>query len=226
MLNWTATVERYISEGRTVSGGKGDSTAKDAEKSQAAFTTTLQNAFKTQFATQQNVLKFLTGKMEAGITNPQGYDAATKSALNTNVIQDSATNFQNALKTAQAIDATHGGKGLPSGVQEQITGQLAGAQANSESAGLNQVQQQDAQLKQQNYWNSVNALNGTAAQINPLGYAGGANSGSGAVAGLSEAYSQSQQTGFLNTLGNSFAGTLGKTLGGGNMTPGSGWLGA
>lgn len=192
---------------------KGDNTAKDAEKSQAAFTNTLQKAFSTQFAGQQKILDFLQGKLEPQISNPTGLDAATKASLNTQVIDNSATTYQNALKGEQASMATKGGAtSLPSGVQAQIEGQLGGQQANTESQGLNQVQLEDQQLKQQNEWNSVNALNGVAAQINPLGYAGDANSGASTVGTLSNAYSTSQNSGLFNTFANGFAGSLGKGL--------------
>lgn len=215
MSKWTATVEQYLREGRTVSGGKVDQTAKDAEKAQAGFTNTLQQAFKVQFAKQQGVLDFLRGKLEPGISNPQGFDQATKTALQSNAIENNAVAFQNATKAEQAQAASHGdGSSLPSGVQEQIQGQIAGAAAGQKAGALNTIQLEDAQLKNQNYWNSVNALNGVSAQVNPLGYAGDANAGSNSVADLSNAVSTSQKSGFWNTLGNSFAGALGGSLGG------------
>lgn len=210
MRNWTSIVEQYLLEGRTVSGGKVDQTAKDAEASSAAFTTTLQNAFKTQFANQQGVLDFLKGKLEPGVTNPQGFDQATKTALQSSAIENNAVAYQNATKADQAVAAAHGdATSLPSGVQEQIQGQTAGAAASQKAGALNQIQLEDANLKQSNYWNSVNALNGVSAQINPLGYAGDANGGAGATAGLSNAVSTSQNSGFWNTLGNSFAAGIG-----------------
>lgn len=215
MKSWTVRVEQYLEEGRSVSGGKVDQTAKDAEKAQASFTGTLQQAFKTQFAKQQGVLDFLRGKLEPGITNPQGFDQATKTALNSNAIENNAVAFQNATKSEQAQAAAHGdATSLPSGVQEQIQGQIAGQAAGQKAGALGEIQLQDAQLKQQNYWNSVNALNGVSAQVNPLGYAGDANAGAGETANLSNAVSSSQQVGFWNNLGNSFAGSLGSSLGG------------
>lgn len=225
MNSWTLRIEQYLREGRPVSGGKVDQTAKDAEASSAAFTTTLQNAFKTQFANQQGVLDFLKGKLEPGVTNPQGFDQATKTALNSTAIENNAVATQNAVKAEQAQAAAHGdAESLPSGVQEQVQGQIAGQSASQKASALDQIQLQDAQLKQSNYWNSVNALNGVAAQINPLGYAGDSNSGATATAGLSNAVSQSQQVGFWNTLGNSFASNIGKTLGGGDLTSLAGGL--
>lgn len=210
---WSATISLYITEGRTVSGGKGDDTAKQAEKQQLDFNGQLMKIFSAQYGQQKDVLSFLQNKLEPNISNPQGLDQSTKSAMTANAIDTNATNYQNALKGVQANTASRSGATtLPSGVDEQIRGQLAGQEAGTQTAALQNIQTQDAQLKQQNYWNSVNALNGVSAQINPLGYSSSANQGGGTLAGLSSAYSSSQQTGFWNTLGNSFAGGLGKGL--------------
>lgn len=216
MSNWTATIERYIAEGKTVSGGKGDKTAKASEVAQANFTNTLTKAFQAQYGKQSDLLAILTKTLSPQLANPTGLSAATKAAMTTNAIETSATTFQNALKGTQAITASHGGPtALPSGVQEQITGQLAGQQAASETSGLENIQQQDENLKQSNYWNAVNGLNGVAAQTNPLGYANGATGSSGAVAGLSQAFTQSNQSQLL--------GALGGVVGGGLSAAGSIW---
>jgi hypothetical protein len=45
-MNWTQTIERYLAEGRTVSGGKGDSTLKAQEQAQANFTNTLMGSYQ------------------------------------------------------------------------------------------------------------------------------------------------------------------------------------
>lgn len=213
-MTWTQRIEMYLQEGRSVSGGKGDKTAQASEASQASFNSTLQGAFAKQFSAQTDVLNYLKGTLEPQIKNPTGLDQATKSAMNTNVIDNAATTYQNALKGVQARTAGQGGPtALPNGVQAQVAGQLAGQEAGTESQGLLGVQQQDAALKQQNYWNAVNGLNGVASQTNPLGYAGAATSGSNAVAGLSEAYTQSNQSQLLGALGG-IAGGAGTAFGG------------
>lgn len=202
MSNWSERVNQYILEGRTVSGGKGDKVALDSEKAQASFTKTLQAAFTKQFANQQDVLNLLKTTLTPQLTNPTGIDAATKTAMNSQVINQSATDTQNAIKASQAISASHGGAtSLPSGVDAQITGQIVASGNAEKDQGLTSVQQQDAQLKEQNYLAAINGINGVASQINPLGYASGANSGSDAVSGLSQAYTASNQSQLLGALG-------------------------
>lgn len=215
---WYLTIERYINEGRSVSGSKGDSTDKSSEVSQAGFNSTLQSAFATQFGAQTDVLNYLKNTLEPQIANPTGLDAATKASMTSGVINDAATTYQNSLKSVQAGMSTHGGpNALPSGVTAQIQGALGGQEAGTESSGLEAIQQQDAQLKNTNMWNSVNALSGVAAQTNPLGYATAEDSGAGAVSNLSSAFTQSNQSQLLGALGG-IAGGIGSAFGG--------WLGA
>jgi hypothetical protein len=225
MLNWTARIEQYLQEGRTVSGGKGDSTIKGAEKQQLAFSQQLMQAFTTQFGKQSKTLDFLTSKLQPMIDNPTGLTPEAKASMTSQAINNTATEYQNALKATQARTAGQGGPtGLPSGVQAQISGQLAAAGAGTEADLLNQIEMQDQQLKNSNYWNAVNAENGVAAQQNPLGYAGGATSAGSAVGGLGTAFFNSKQgfgTSFMNSLGS----TLGKTLGGANASPEGGFFG-
>lgn len=193
---------------------KGDSTDEAAMKSSAAFQTRLQNAFKTQFASQQSLLQFLNPKLEAMISNPQGYTPAQMAALNSGAIDTTAGQYQNALKTEQAQAAVHD-SGLPSGVDAQIKGQLAGAAASQTSNLLEKNQVDSADLAQQNYWRGVSALSGDAQLTDPLGYSGSANGAASTIASLSEANSQANQSGFLNTFANSFGKGVGTVLSGG-----------
>lgn len=226
-MNTGATLEhKWFDYAGPVAWCKVDQTAKDAEAKQAGFTNTLMNAFKTQFGAQTAITNFLTGKLTAQLNNPQGYDQSTKAALNSNAITQSATDVQNAIKATQAQAAAHGGAtALPSGVSEQIAGQINAAGATEKSSALSQIQLSDEQLKEQHRQEAINGLLGTASEINPLGYAGSSNGGSSAVAGLSNAVSSSQQVGFWNTMGNAFAGSAGKLLGGGNASQGGGFFG-
>ena len=207
-MTWTERIEQYLREGRTVSGGKGDQTAKASEVASAAFQNTLTQAFKTQFAKQQGVLDFLNGKLTASVNNPQGLSPTAKAALDTGAIEGVGGQYQNALKTEQAQTAARGGSDLPSGVEAQIQGQLSGAAAGETSSELRNNALVDEQLKQQNYWNSVNGLNGVSAQINPLGYSGEANSAGNTTAGLSQAFTASNQSQLLGALGGIVGGGL------------------
>lgn len=207
---------------RPVSGGKSDSEAQSAEKTSVGFQKTLMNMFQTQFGKQSQILNFISGKMTSQIASPQGFTPQTMAAMNTQATEGVANEFTQANTAAKEMEAQQGGNGLPSGVAAQITGQNANAAAQTEAGAQNQIQLANAQQQQQNYWNAVSTLSGTAQQENPDALITGANGAGSEVADLSKAVSSSQQTGFTNTLANGFAGTLGKTLGGGSISGGGG----
>src|SRR5215469_523979 len=103
----------------------GDNTAKSAEKSQAAFTNTLQAAFAQQFGANQSTLNFLNGKLTSAVNNPQGFSPQMLAAATTQAIQGTATDYANAAKTINNQIVARGGSTLPSGVGAQIQAQLA-----------------------------------------------------------------------------------------------------
>lgn len=189
----------------------GDSQLKASEQAQANFTNSLMSTFKTQFANQQDILKFITGKMEPIINNPQGFTPEQLAAMNTRNVEGSATSFANAEKATNELTAGRG-NGLPSGVSAQISAENANDAARQEATGENQIALENAEQQQNNYWNALNVLGGASAQENPLGYAGAANSGSGEVAGLGDAFKSSQSSQLLGALGG-LAGGAGSAVG-------------
>lgn len=210
-------IETYLREGRTVSGGKGSQTDRTAAHSELSFMTTLQNAFKMQFANQAKVLSYLQGRFTSMAENPAGFSPETLAAMKSQAINQNAADVQNAQRSAQQIAASHGGTGLPSGVQAQISGQIASSGANALSGNLNQIAIENGMLQNQNYWKAVQGLGGIASEFNPLGYAGGSSSTANALTGLSEASTAADKSGFLGAFSNSLGGALGNTLGGGNF---------
>jgi hypothetical protein len=84
----------------------------------------------------------------------------------------------------------------------------AGAQARGQS----DITMADANLKNANYWNSVNALSGNAAQFNPTSFSNSANSSAGEVSELGSAYKASQQSQLMSTLGGVAAGVGGAAI--------------
>lgn len=202
MNKWTATINRYLSEGRTVSGGKGDDTLKAQEQAQAAFTNTLMQSYQQQFGRQSQILDFLTKQMEPMIQNPQGFSPQALTAMRTGASDTNAMQFKNASQALNTqLTARGGATDLPSGVDAQLRAGMAEAGAQNEAEAQNQITLQNEQLKQQNYWNAVNALSGNAAQFNPTGYANSATSGSQAVGDLGTAYKNSQSSQLLGALG-------------------------
>jgi hypothetical protein len=199
----------------------GDSTAKSAEKSQASFANTLQNAFSQQFGSNTSVLNFLNGKLTAAVNNPQGFSPQMLAAARTQAIQGTASQYANAQQAVNGAIAAKGGSTLPSGVNAQIQGQLAQGAANQESSQLGNIDIANAQQQQSNYWNAVGGLTGVAQAYNPTGFAGQATGANSAVGGLSEAYSKSQSAGLLGGLSSSLGSGLGAGLSGGLGTAAS-----
>lgn len=208
-------LEAAILDGRlSVSGGKGDNRAKSAEANALSFQSSLMNVFKQQFGAQSQILNFIAGKMTSQVNNPQGFTPEATAAMNTQATEGVAREFNQANTAAKEMEAQQGGNGLPSGVQAQITAGNANEAAQTQAAAQNQIRLANAEQQQQNYWNAVKVLGGTAETINPTSYAGQATGAGNSVADLSKAYSDSQQSGFFNTLANGFASSLGKGIGG------------
>lgn len=184
----------------------GDSNASSTESGEKNFTTTLQNAFGQQFAQQQATLNFLNGKMTSMVNNPQGYDAATLGAMRTSATDTVAQQFQNAKIANQNAQFGRGSENMPSGVNAQINAALTSQGAQAEAGAQNQITQQNGQLKQQNFWNATNALNGVAQEYNPTGFASSANNAAGEVAGLSSAITAANGPTFGSILGGAVTG--------------------
>jgi hypothetical protein len=187
---------------------KGDSTAKAAEQQQASFDSQLMAAFQQQFGKQSAVTSYLTSKLQPMIDNPTGVSAADLAAARTSSDDQFSSAYQNAQKALNAKMATSGDSQLPSGVGAQLNSALLQAEAADKATGQNTITMQNEQLKQQNYWNAVNGLNGVATTENPLGYANSATSGSGAVANLSQAVTASSGPTFGSIIGGLAGGAL------------------
>ena len=184
---------------------KGDSTAKAQEQQQLQFNTQMMSIFQQQFANQKSTLDYLKGKLQPMIDNPTGLSAQALAATRTSATDQIAGQYENAQRALNNQQALKSGD-LPSGVTAQLDAGLESDTAGAQSTAQNNITMQNEQLKNQNYWNSINALNGVAAQVNPLGYAGAYNQGSNNVSGLSQAVMYSQNSGVLGALVGGIAG--------------------
>lgn len=197
---------------------KGDDTAKQAEKNQMVFDQQLMTIFQAQYATQKSQLDYLNNKMRPIIDNGgTGYTPQQLAAMRTSVTDSNSKQFQNAQDALNnQLVQSGGGSKLSSvaGNKVEADAALLSASAAQQAQGQEAVTGQDAQLKQVNYWNAINALNGVASQTNPLGYASAATSGTNAVANASQAVTAANQSQILGALGG-IAGGVGSALGGG-----------
>jgi hypothetical protein len=193
---------------------KGDSTAKDAEVQQNQFDSQLMNIFQQQYATQKSQLDYLTSKMQPMINNPTGYSDSDLTAMRTSATDTDSAAYQNAQKSLNATMAANGDTAaLPSGVSGQLDAALTNQEAAQKSSDQNAITVQNANLKQSNYWNAINTLNGVSASQNPLGYASSATSGTNAVASVGNTVNAANQSQLLGALGGVASG-VGSALGG------------
>jgi hypothetical protein len=192
---------------------KGDSTAEQTEKAQAAFTQTLQSAFSTQFATQQNTLNFLNNSLQKEVNSPTGYNAQTLAAMRTSATDQIAQQAQDAQRANQNAEDVRGGANLPSGVNEQVNAEEQTAASEAEAGAQEGITTANANLQNSNYWNAINADEGVAAQENGTGTAGAANGAAGTVSSLSQAVTAANGPSIGSVLagvGTGVAGAAGK----------------
>lgn len=228
---WTQRIERYLAEGRPVSGGKGDQVAKQSEllsqqnmQQQMGFSKQLMEVFNKQYADQKSVLDYLKSKVQPMIDNPKGYSPEALAAMRTSATDTASANYQNAQKTLQANRFAQGGRDLPSGVDAQLNAALLQSEAADKSNAQNNITLQDENLKQANFWNATNVLSGVGAQFNPQSYAGASTGASGAAssagnttANLSQAYQASTQSQLMGVLGGIAGGATSAMFGAGGM---------
>ena len=181
---------------------KGDSTASNEEQSQANFSQTLQNAFNTNNAAQQNQLNFLNNKMQSAINNPQGYSAQTLASMRAQANDQVSAQDQNVQRSVNNAEMTKGGaSALPSGVSSQIGASIASQAAQAGNNAQQNITEQNANLQNQNQWNAVKAEEGVAGMENPEGMAGEDNGAANSISGLSQAVTQSDGPTFGSILG-------------------------
>ena len=147
---WSQRIDRYIAEGRTVSGGCGPSAAmKNINNSIQSFSGTMVSEAKTIFgdaSSMFNTISNAVGKVIAGGPNQQGWGAGLASSVTAGIVNAAATAGRN-VKSAlgSAIGAIGGGNTVaPSGAMANVT---ANALENVEA----QKTQQEEQATVANY---------------------------------------------------------------------------
>jgi hypothetical protein len=209
---------------RPVALCKGDDTAKATEQlqqqnaqQQMAFNQQLMTLFQQQFGKQNAVMDYLNGKMKPIVdAGGKGFSDDALAAMRTSATDKLSGAYANAQRTLQTREFANGSRDLPSGVNAQLDAALLDSESADKAGAQNNITLANENQKQANYWNAVNVLNGQAAQLDPLGYAGAAtnaaNSATGAgnsVANLSNAVTASNQSQLMGVLGGVAGGVFG-----------------
>lgn len=197
----------------------------EATQQQMTFDQQMMQLFQKQYGNQQAILQYLDKNLQPIIQSSlkgQGMSPAALAAMRsqaTDVISGEEQQAQQALNQREA-QQMGGTNVLPSGVNAQLDAALLNQAAQQRSSAQLGITQYNQNLANSNLWNAINAYQGNAAQMNPLGYAGAATSGSGAIAGLSgsqaslqNSITQANNSSFFGTLGRSFASSLGSGFG-------------
>ena len=223
-LTWTNSGEIWLSSGECFQF-KGDPTAQAAEQQQQQFDSQLMTMMQAQYGKQSAITSYLTNQMTPQISaGGVGINPAALTAMRTSATDNVSNQFQGALKAANASENQ---SGLPSGVNAQVDSSLLSQEAQTQAGAQQQITLANEQQRQQNYWNSINVLNGQAATENPLGYASAATAGTNAVANASQAVTAANQSQLLGALGGIVGGVGGALVTGGmkNLGAGTGFFG-
>lgn len=201
---------------------------------QQQFYSTLQNAFQTQFAGQQNILNSLQKSfapvLAAGI-NQYGFSGAEDTAMRSQATSGTAQQYQNAARATNQALATQGGGNsfLPTGGAAQLRAQTANAAAGQQSAEQLGITQAGYQQGRSNYLAAAQGLGGVAQQMDPTAYSGQANSAGTAAYDSAHTNATQSAQGWMQVgkLVGGLAGTAlgaaatgGASLAFGAMTPG------
>lgn len=165
------------------SGGSVGKTDEALQKSQAAMTNTLNADYSTSFAEQQSVLADLRAKMNYISANPMGYTSQQLATAKTSINENTATAAKQALGSAAAFAATHGGADVGGGAVGELAGQIGSAATQSKAQALANLSNSNEELKQQNFWKAIGGLNSVGSEYGGAG--GTAIGGAGTAAGTS-----------------------------------------
>jgi hypothetical protein len=201
--------ERYLREGRTVSGGKDH--GQDVANQQRQQELDMQKAATDRANQQQDEMK---QALSGDLSGKQGFDPALLSALQTQFLNQNDTAFgsaNSALKSALLAKGGAGGNNPVGGDFVKGVLGLESAKAGSQAGGLNQIGISNLQQALQNKWNAANIEAGQPAIQAQLAGQGA----SGASSALGQYVQAKSIPGFGQVFGNAFFGSLGGALGGG-----------
>ncbi len=192
-LEHRARVERYIREGRTVSGACGASVQQQeiASEQQANFNQ-MSNQAAAVFGDTSQVFKELQSSFApilAAGPGQSGFTAPELANLQSQAVTAGGVATRNAQQAVGERMAAAGGGTtvLPSGAAMAEQGNIAEEGAQATAGQLSNINLENAQLGQQNWMNAAGVLGGAANTFNASTGAGKAatDSGSAAMQGAS-----------------------------------------
>ena len=217
---WRTTVDRYIAEGRTVSGGCGATSAEtQIQAAQAAYYTQMTANAQQEFGDAATIFSQLSSQFSpilAAGPNQQGYSPAEIAQLNSQAATGIGQEAAMAKESLNSQTASLGGSAnLPSGAAlEADTGVAVGAGQQLAGTELN-TQLQSEELGQQNWLNAAKILGGATGTFSQTaGLEGAANTGGADAFTSAQGIQQAndQWAGDLTSVIGSAAGAAGTAL--------------
>lgn len=235
IFQWSTTQDRYIrirEKSRPFIGQislcKGASDQQtNLANSQASYYNTLTQDYGQQFQNQSNILSSLNNSLSPIINagpNQFGFSTAETNTLNSQALQGTGQQYNNAQKALASQQAASGGGNvpLPSGVQSAQQANLASSAANQASGQLLGIQEAGYNQGRQNYQSALGAEEGVAGMYNPTGYAGQATgAGNAAFGSASQVAQMNNAASPWNIIGGALGGGLLGGLGNLDTTGGS-----
>lgn len=225
MNKWSAIIDKYIEEGRTVSGGCG---ASDEQKStyqdQQAITNQLmqqsQQIFGASSSVFNDLMKTLSPIVAAG-PGQKGYSPAEEAALKSEAITDTGEAYKHARTAVREHQAAQGGgtEVLPGGAAVSADINLANQGAAQTAKNLSQINISNYETGRQNFNTAVGELEQAPGVFNPATGAGSAATGAGSA--------QAETANQISQSNNSWMTAVSGALGGitGSLIAPGGWLG-
>lgn len=198
-------IDRYIREGRTVSGGKGSDSAAAVRDKEFAMQ-------KQSFDTQMAMIKQLTGALSPYLSGTRGFSPAAMAGMTSQFLNSNNQTFNQAGQMTREALGARGNLGTNPAGGDYARGlsNLLGAKAGSQSQGLLGLQVQNALQAQNNMFNAGNILSGNAASL--TGTQGvSANAMSNALNQFMSSTNAGFGGSFVRGFGSSFGSGLGDT---------------
>ena len=212
---------------------------------EASFSTALNNAFSTRFATQNDILNQVQtslGQLQSG-NYPPGYSPTVMATLQTNALNQVAGATASAKQAAANAFAGQGagtpvgaggGSGVPSGIQANVQGNIAAQGATEQANLLSNLNLQNYNVGRENLIQSISGLQTLAGAENPLGFAQSASGANSQAFGQANTINQQQNqetadivggitgiaTGGLSALATGGLGALAGGVSPGGVSPG------
>ena len=182
------------------------------QNEQIAYYQQMQQMTAEQYAAQQAIYGPMAKQFQSIFNagpNQEGFSQAEKDTLNSQAVEGTAENYQQAARAVNQQLAAQGGGNdyMPSGGNDQLKQEVANSAAGNESQQETQIKMADYQQGYNEWQAAGEGLQAIAAGDNPLGYANATTNSGSAVANTANQIAQEDNSWFNAVLG--AAGSLG-----------------